>query len=120
VQRAQKQSKTKFIFCPTKSTFQNPLFTFGRVGSCLAVATLRGSLFAQPCGLLLRSTTPHRSRSPAHPPHQTDYEKAGTSPCNIQHQHQAKGLIMSQNLKKRKNVKNAQKTIRKKNNMFII
>jgi hypothetical protein len=25
------------------------------------VATLRGSLFAQPCGLLLRSTTPHRS-----------------------------------------------------------
>jgi hypothetical protein len=26
-------------------------------------ATLRGSLFAQPCGLLLRSTTPHRSRN---------------------------------------------------------
>jgi hypothetical protein len=29
------------------------------------VATLRGSLFAQPCGLLLRSTTPHRSHSPS-------------------------------------------------------
>jgi hypothetical protein len=33
------------------------------------VATLRGSLFAQPCGLLLRSTTSHRSRSPLTPPH---------------------------------------------------